>query len=277
MFKISKKPAAKAVATLLFVPIAGFTTLACAEQYVPLFDRALVKASNFPYTNINQRYSYASKTITAYCDVPSVAYIKTDNGDGTYGAPIVDNYITAGDDLKSVCVGGVNLPSPVGGTNCFKTGTTTPINLPIQDWFDATGVTAPIALAKGENTRTFQLWDYGGVRGNTKLVLEIPQSCSTINEWCSPGYWKNHPLAWAPLALLPVPITQQTAYDGPTKFDPKKRACYGASFTPTLMEVISTPQCYGGEAANAVADILSAAHPDVDFYGTRVEGSCPLN
>jgi hypothetical protein len=41
--------------------------------------------------------------------------------------------------------------------------------------------------------------------------------------------------------------------------------------------VISTPQCYGGEAANAVADILSAAHPDVDFYGTRVEGSCPLN
>jgi len=106
--KMSGKSMAGVVSSLLlFVPIAGLSTAACAEQYVPLFDRSLVKGSNFSYTDIAQRYSYASKTITVYCDAPSFAYIKTDKGDGTYGPPLVDNYMTAGDDLKSVCVGGV--------------------------------------------------------------------------------------------------------------------------------------------------------------------------
>ena len=99
----------------------------------------------------------------------------------------------------------------------------------------------------------------------------------TINEWCSPGYWKNHSDAWAPLAALTPPILPTTIFNGPTRFDPTKRACKGAHNPGSLLDVISMPSCYGGEAANAVADILSNAHPGVSFYGVRVEGSCPLN
>lgn len=36
-------------------------------------------------------------------------------------------------------------------------------------------------------------------------------------------------------------------------------------------------KAYGGEAANLVADILSGAHPLVNFSGTRFEDSCPLD
>jgi hypothetical protein len=32
-----------------------------------------------------------------------------------------------------------------------------------------------------------------------------------------------------------------------------------------------------GEAFNAVDDLLSDAHSDVNFDGTRMEDSCPLN
>ena len=46
---------------------------------------------------------------------------------------------------------------------------------------------------------------------------------------------------------------------------------------PTLQEVLDNPQIYGGEAMNNVADLLSEAHPGVDFQGDRVEDSCPLS
>jgi len=41
--------------------------------------------------------------------------------------------------------------------------------------------------------------------------------------------------------------------------------------------VLQSPQYYGGDAFNAVGDLLSAAHPDVNFNGERIEDSCPLN
>jgi hypothetical protein len=46
---------------------------------------------------------------------------------------------------------------------------------------------------------------------------------------------------------------------------------------PTLQEVLDNPQIYGGGAFNNVGDLLSAAHPDVDFQGDRIEDSCPLD
>jgi hypothetical protein len=46
---------------------------------------------------------------------------------------------------------------------------------------------------------------------------------------------------------------------------------------PTLWQVLQAPQWYGGDAFNAVGDLLSGAHPDVNFGGERVEDSCPLN
>lgn len=50
----------------------------------------------------------------------------------------------------------------------------------------------------------------------------------------------------------------------------------GATTNPTLWEVLQAPQWYDGDAFNAVGDLLSAAHPDVNFTGERVEDSCPL-
>jgi hypothetical protein len=49
-----------------------------------------------------------------------------------------------------------------------------------------------------------------------------------------------------------------------------------APTNPTLLQVLQNPQWYGGDAFNKVGDLLSATHPDVDFDGTRVENSCPL-
>jgi hypothetical protein len=43
---------------------------------------------------------------------------------------------------------------------------------------------------------------------------------------------------------------------------------------PTLAEVLASPQTYGGEAMNNVADLLSAA---AGLTGPRVEDSCPLD
>lgn len=48
---------------------------------------------------------------------------------------------------------------------------------------------------------------------------------------------------------------------------------------PTLAQVLASPQTYGGGAFNNVGDLLSAAHPGVDFEigDDRVEDSCPLS
>lgn len=44
-----------------------------------------------------------------------------------------------------------------------------------------------------------------------------------------------------------------------------------------LLQVVQNPQWYGGGATNNVGDLLSGAHPDVNYTGERVEDSCPLN
>ena len=82
--------------------------------------------------------------------------------------------------------------------------------------------------------------------------------------WCSPGFWRNNPGA---VAETGVDMSQ--SYNA--LFDPDLAG------DPTLQEVLDSPQIYGGEAMNNVADFLSQAHPGVDFQGDRVEDSCPLS
>ncbi|WP_420450610.1 hypothetical protein [Ilumatobacter sp.] len=86
-------------------------------------------------------------------------------------------------------------------------------------------------------------------------------------EWCSPGYWRqpHHLDSWA-----------ATGYATDTKYgdvidSPSVKG------DPTLLEVLQNPQIYKGRAFNAVGDLLSAAHPDIDFDGERVDDSCTLN
>jgi hypothetical protein len=96
-------------------------------------------------------------------------------------------------------------------------------------------------------------------------------------EWCSPGYWRQdqHLDSWEATGYSPDDFFYDNLGYYPTisKLGVKE----GAPTNPTLWQVLQKPQWYGGDAFNAVGDLLSAAHPDVNFLGERVEDSCPLN
>jgi hypothetical protein len=96
-------------------------------------------------------------------------------------------------------------------------------------------------------------------------------------EWCSPGYWRqaHHLDSWEATSYSP-----EDSFSGALGYPPtrsKKGVTDGAPTDPTLWQVLQAPQWYGGDAFNAVGDLLSAGHPDVNFNGERVEDSCPLN
>ncbi len=95
-------------------------------------------------------------------------------------------------------------------------------------------------------------------------------------QWCSPGYWRNHLASWAPTGYAPDDnYALATGMPAPP-LNSRPGECEAASADPTLGEVVAKPQCYGGDAFNKVGDLLSAAHPDVNFTGTRND-DCPLN
>ncbi|WP_282693908.1 hypothetical protein [Streptomyces sp. CC208A] len=89
-------------------------------------------------------------------------------------------------------------------------------------------------------------------------------------EWCSPGFWRNHPEEW------PVPTT--TPYSSVFGAPPPRSnngIMNNAPTDPTLFEVVDNPQWYGGGAANRVADYLSDQDPRINYQGVRVD-NCPL-
>jgi hypothetical protein len=96
-------------------------------------------------------------------------------------------------------------------------------------------------------------------------------------EWCSPGYWRqaHHLDSWDATVYSPDDLFYDALGYYPTLS--KKGVTDGATTNPTLLQVLESPQWYGGDDFNAVGDLLSAAHPDVNFLGERVEDSCPLN
>lgn len=108
-----------------------------------------------------------------------------------------------------------------------------------------------------------------------RIVEEPPMEAN--GEWCSPGYWRNH-LDEAAFAAEQGGFSLESKYSeffGAVTLTPLGER-QGAPTDPTLLEVLQNPQWYGGEAFNDVGDLLSDAHPDVDFQGERVEDSCPL-
>jgi hypothetical protein len=96
-------------------------------------------------------------------------------------------------------------------------------------------------------------------------------------EWCSPGYWRqeHHLDSWEATGYSPDDLFYDALGYYPTVSKLGTRE--GATTNPTLWQVLQSPQYYGGDAFNAVGDLLSDAHPDVGFQGERVEDSCPLN
>jgi len=97
-----------------------------------------------------------------------------------------------------------------------------------------------------------------------------------FGQWCSPGYWRQpqHLDSWAATGLGPDDLFVEKVGSVTVS---KLGVTNSASTNPTLLEVLQAPQYYGGDAFNAVGDLLSGGHPDVNFLGTRVEDSCPLN
>jgi hypothetical protein len=85
-------------------------------------------------------------------------------------------------------------------------------------------------------------------------------------EWCSPGFWRNNYGAWP------------EGYS-PSTVDPVTGKTFG--------EILASPKLYASTGDyERIADILSDAHPDVDFSGDRgyfdedgnfVQFDCPLS
>jgi hypothetical protein len=88
------------------------------------------------------------------------------------------------------------------------------------------------------------------------------------DEWCSPGYWRNHLDSWTEHDVLFSAVIGEVTL---SKLGVKR----GMTANPTLLQVLQGPQYYGGAAFNAVGDYLSEIY--VNFNGVRVPGSCPLN
>jgi hypothetical protein len=110
-------------------------------------------------------------------------------------------------------------------------------------------------------------------------VIFIPEGNGDGGEWCSPGFWRNNPIAAGEAADaggFNLGDLYSAHFGEAPNLSPQGQRD-NAPVDPTLWEVLSNPQWYGGEAFNNVGDLLSDAHPDVDFQGERVEDGCPLS
>jgi hypothetical protein len=153
------------------------------------------------------------------------------------------------------------------------------------DWSATNAIVLAFLVKGGPN---YYVYNYAGSGLNSDTGLHSPDNeggnvpdVSHYNfcyipvddnggQWCSPGYWRqeHHLGSWEATGISPD--EKYTDYFSASTL--KK----GAPQDPTLWQVLQSPQVYGGEAFNNVGDLLSAAHPDVDFQGERVEDSCPL-
>ena len=151
------------------------------------------------------------------------------------------------------------LPQPFGSHGFSKDGT-----VPTSPDHDYAGFTASTTLAQ---------YAAAGCQNPTGLDFSgrVSWVVPVVTTWCSPGYWKQpkHLDSW-PASLLTGPLSFYNHYTGSYAHDPQS-----LPGNPTLLEVISNPSTYGGEATNNVADIIS----NVKFgtpIGSGIE-SCPLN
>jgi hypothetical protein len=126
--------------------------------------------------------------------------------------------------------------------------------------------------------KTFTCPRDAGTWCNEATIVELgkkAKACVTVEcepcpmgQWCSPGFWRqeHHLDFWEPTGYSPDDY-YNAVIDG-----------YGPQVpgNPTLWEVLRNPKKYARLGAfNAVADLLSDAHPDVNFTGERTD-YCPL-
>jgi hypothetical protein len=109
--------------------------------------------------------------------------------------------------------------------------------------------------------------DTGGSYDHVIACKHISYDETEPGVWCSPGFWRNNPIAAAAAA----------AAGGFSLDDPYADFYDAIDGDPTLWQVLMSPQTYGGGPFNDVGDLLSLSHPDVNFTGERVGDSCPLS
>jgi hypothetical protein len=116
-----------------------------------------------------------------------------------------------------------------------------------------------------------------GSAGLSNLTFCWNPETEDEGQWCSPGYWRqeHHLGSWEATGYAPTDLFFDALGYYPELSNQGRRN--NATTNPTLWQVLQSPQWYGGDAFNAVGDLLSESHPDVNFLGVRVENSCPLN
>lgn len=123
--------------------------------------------------------------------------------------------------------------------------------------------------------------DHDGTGGN--LVISHGCPPPELNEWCSPGFWKNHTEAW-PEGTLNTLFVDVFGYYPVGKDLAVGKGATKTYYDATLLFVISNPQIFGGEMTELVADHLAYAsgfnfdgerYNGYDEYGKPIE-YCPL-
>jgi hypothetical protein len=171
----------------------------------------------------------------------------------------------------------------------FPAGITVSTGGTYVTWSSSFGIGA--VIVKGRNDANVYVYDpqsngdsglaappnaSGGPAGLSNITFCWNPEEEEESQWCSPGYWRqpHHLDSWEATGISPS--AKYSAYFPPVQLSKKAKAD-GATADPTLWQVLQSPQWYGGAAFNNVGDLLSAAHPDVNFTGERVEDSCPLS
>jgi len=154
------------------------------------------------------------------------------------------------------------------------------------DWSSSNSIGAVIVkAATGANVSFYepQAFSDTGLYGYSDKDISHVTFCWNPDEviqkvaWCSPGYWRqpHHLDSWDATGYSTGDLF--SVANGYYFILSRQGIRQGATQDPTLLYVLQYPQYYGGDAFNAVGDLLSDAHPDVNYLGERVEDSCPLN
>jgi hypothetical protein len=169
-------------------------------------------------------------------------------------------------NLDSITVADIEGVEPGGKINVFSDGVQlASINLPITG--NHVYATVNIKIA---NVDYIKIILYGsGAIDNIKLTLDETPG----EDGCTPGYWKNHPSRWAVTGYATT-MTVEDVFDVPDAF---------GLDADTLMKALSYK---GGpdltSAArillrSAVAAVLNASHPKVDYPMTSAEIIAAVN
>jgi hypothetical protein len=75
-------------------------------------------------------------------------------------------------------------------------------------------------------------------------------------EGCTPGFWRNHLSHWGPTGYTPDMLVNDVF------------GCALVNGNVTLGQAIDAPQTYGTLVFHAIAALLNASHPDVDYEFT---------